>query len=156
MKCLQDRLKILTTHDAFFLLRNCFAIPKLLYILRTSPCFDSPLLFDFDAVLRDILRTVLNISLTDQVWQQATLPPSFGGLGIRLPSDISLPAYLSSVHACASLTELLCLCDCVTSLLLLKLWSAGATYRYQRTQMSSSLAVRRHGICHLCHGNSMQ
>lgn len=107
LKCLQDRLKILTTHDAFFLLRNCFAIPKLLYILRTSPCFDSPLLFDFDAVLRDILRTVLNISLTDQVWQQATLPPSFGGLGIRLPSDISLPAYLSSVHACASLTELL-------------------------------------------------
>ena len=38
-----DRLKHLDSHDAI-LLRHSFAIPKLLYTLRMSPCFFSPAL----------------------------------------------------------------------------------------------------------------
>ena len=38
-----DRLKHFSAHDSLLLLRNSFSIPKLLYTLRTSPCFLSPL-----------------------------------------------------------------------------------------------------------------
>ena len=39
-----ERLEFLSAHDAMILLRNPFAIPKLLYTLRTAPCFLSPVL----------------------------------------------------------------------------------------------------------------
>ena len=41
-------LALLTAHDALCLLKNSIAMPKLLYLLRTSPCFDKPLLASFD------------------------------------------------------------------------------------------------------------
>ena len=34
-----NRLSLLQAHDALCLLKNSIAMPKLLYILRTSPCF---------------------------------------------------------------------------------------------------------------------
>ena len=34
-----NRLEEIDAHDALFLLRNCFSMPKLTYNLRTSPCF---------------------------------------------------------------------------------------------------------------------
>ena len=39
LKCLRERLHYLTSHDAYLLLHHSLAIPKLLYLLRTSPCF---------------------------------------------------------------------------------------------------------------------
>ena len=42
LKCLCERLHYLTYHDAYLLLRHSLAIPKLLYLLRTSPCFSHP------------------------------------------------------------------------------------------------------------------
>uniref|UniRef100_A0A8D8ZB39 Uncharacterized protein n=1 Tax=Cacopsylla melanoneura TaxID=428564 RepID=A0A8D8ZB39_9HEMI len=36
---------------------------------------------------------------SDIQWNQATLPMSHGGLGIRKVSDIALPAFLSSTHS---------------------------------------------------------
>ena len=33
------------------------------------------------------------------VWQQAALPSSMGGLGVRKSVDLALPAFLSSAHA---------------------------------------------------------
>ena len=39
LRILGDRLGNLQAHDAFCLLRNAFSLPKLMYILRSSPCF---------------------------------------------------------------------------------------------------------------------
>ena len=34
-----DVIDKLDAHYGFYLLKNCFSMPKLLYFLRTSPCF---------------------------------------------------------------------------------------------------------------------
>jgi Reverse transcriptase (RNA-dependent DNA polymerase) len=105
MKQLERRLSLLSSHDAFYLLRNCLNVPKILYVLRCSPCFSSSVLFEFEVVLRRTLESVLNVHLNDDAWRQATLPISFGGLGIRLPADLALPAFISSVVGSASLSD---------------------------------------------------
>ena len=95
---LGERLKLLSAHDAFYLLKNCFTLPKLAYTLRCAPCFQSDLLSQYDAVIKDTLKAVLNIQLSDTAsWAQAVLPVANGGLGVRLATDVALPAFLSSV-----------------------------------------------------------
>ena len=100
---LANRLKLLNAHDAFFLLKNCFSLPKLQYILRCSPCYNSQLLLHYDVLIKETLQDILNISLSDAAWKQATLPIKTGGIGIRLSSQIALPAFLSS---CTSSSDL--------------------------------------------------
>ncbi|XP_037042412.1 uncharacterized protein LOC119078809 [Bradysia coprophila] len=97
LKVMFERLKLLNSHTALFLLKNCFAVPKLTYLLRTSPAWKfEDFISSFDDEIKDLLETILNIDMNDQQWTQATLPINFGGLGIRKLQDISLPAFLSS------------------------------------------------------------
>jgi len=49
-----ERLKLLHSHDALVILKNSLAIPKLLYLLRTSNCGDNPLLRKLDEALRSV------------------------------------------------------------------------------------------------------
>ena len=56
-------LSFLSSHAALFLLRNAFAIPKLLYTLRTAPCSDSDELANYDDTLRSALSLLLNVDL---------------------------------------------------------------------------------------------
>ena len=43
-------------HDALFLLKNCYPIPKLTYALRTAPCFTRPdILCTYDLVIKETL-----------------------------------------------------------------------------------------------------
>jgi len=70
-------------HDALVILRNRMAIPKLLYLLRTSDCGDNPLLSEFDNTLRSGLTSILNVDLSENQWIQASQPVGDGGLGIR-------------------------------------------------------------------------
>jgi hypothetical protein len=102
-KRLTSRLLSLNAQDALFLLKNCFSTPKLLFTLRCAACYRSPILPDYDNVIKQTLRVVLNIDLTETVWSQATLSVSSGGLGVRLATDLSLPAFLSSVNGSAAL-----------------------------------------------------
>ena len=46
LKRMGVRLQHLSAQDALLLLRHSFATPKLLYNLRTSPCFLSPVLLE--------------------------------------------------------------------------------------------------------------
>ena len=95
-----DRLKIIDPHDALFLLRHAFALPKLTYFLRTSPCFkNTEILKKYDKALRVALISILNVGMEDSSWEQCSSPVRMGGLGIRTASEVSLPAYLSSVSA---------------------------------------------------------
>ena len=104
-----DRLTHFRRHDALLLLRHSFAIPKILYILRTSPCFLSSKLSKFDFHLRSIISAVLNINLDkDSTWIQASLPVSAGGIGFRSAVQLAPSAFLASAAGCnALLTKIL-------------------------------------------------
>ena len=58
-------LSLLSSHDVICLLKNSIGTPKMLYILRTSPCSGNPHLQKFDNVLRSGLQTILNVQLSD-------------------------------------------------------------------------------------------
>ena len=70
---LSSRLDALHAHDALFLLRNCLAIPKLLYILRTAPMWKiHEGLNTFDETVHQALQSVCNINMDNSTWTQAT------------------------------------------------------------------------------------
>ena len=104
LKVMGSRLCLLRKHDALLLLRHSFAIPKILYILRTAPCFLSPCLVLFDQELRSILSAVLNISLDSvSAWSQATLPVAYGGIGVRSAVQLAPSAFLASAAGSTNL-----------------------------------------------------
>ncbi|MEM7284532.1 MAG: reverse transcriptase domain-containing protein [Pseudomonadota bacterium] len=105
-----SRLSILDPHDAFFLLTNCLSIPKLVFLLRSAPCFmDQNTLFKYDRVLRRAVIAILNLKIDEQSWIQACLPVKFGGIGVRYIPKLSYAAYLAStgksVALCQSLLQ---------------------------------------------------
>ena len=103
---LSSRLKLVENHQAFALLKNCFALPKLQYILRASPAYkNGEILSQFDRVLVSALSMVTNVKFEGDSLVQASLPVRFGGLGIRMSKDIALPAYISSLHATEDLVR---------------------------------------------------
>ncbi|XP_029656729.1 uncharacterized protein LOC115230736 [Octopus sinensis] len=103
---ISNKLAKIDSHSGLFFLRNCFAIPKLLFILRSAPCFfNLRALESFDFSLKSSLESICNITLDEIGWQQATLPISHGGIGIRSSVDLSIPAYLSSVNATNDLVQ---------------------------------------------------
>lgn len=104
LRLMTTKLKNLNSHVAYFLLKNCFAIPKLTYFLRTSASWRFPVFItSFDREIRLCLENILNLQLDDKQWIQATLPISRGGIGIRRVQDISLPAFLASAFGARSL-----------------------------------------------------
>ena len=97
-------------HDSLYLLRNVLAAPKLVYLLRSAPCIDSPVLPLFDAVIRESLSATLNVDLDDDRWCQASLPVRWGGMGGRGRGVVLLApsAYLAAAAASsAQLTSIL-------------------------------------------------
>ena len=101
-----SKLELVDNHQAFVLLRNAFAIPKLQYILRASPAFLCvEQLRLFDESLRDALARVTNVEMEDASWVQASLPVGLGGLGCRRARDVALPAFVSSMHSVELLVE---------------------------------------------------
>ena len=96
-----ERLQHLDAHSAFFLLRNSLWLPKLQYLLRSSPLYRQPeLLRPLDNSLRTALTTIANVRFEDCSWKQAVLPTRYGGLGLRSTVDVSLPSYVASLHSC--------------------------------------------------------
>ena len=91
-----ERLKHLQSHDALVIRKNCPAIPKLLYLLRTSQCGDNPLLRQFDNTLWTVLVNILNVDISNDQWLQASLPVGDGGLGIQSAEMLAPSAYLAS------------------------------------------------------------
>ena len=97
LKLMVGRLSVLDAHDQLYLLKNCFALPKLNYFLRSAPCFkNSEAMGLYDEELRLALKKIMNGKLDEKSWEQCCLPTAYGGVGVRCASDISLPAFLSS------------------------------------------------------------
>jgi len=59
------RLSFLSSHESLFLLRSCLSLPKLLYLMRSSPCFGTQASSLFDESLRSALVTVSNCAISD-------------------------------------------------------------------------------------------
>ena len=102
-------LNQLSSHCAFYLLKQSLSIQRLNYHLRCAPCFQfEDMLFEFDEELRKGCSEILNLDISDSQWTQATLPVKKGGLGIRRASDCALAAFISSFTAASnSLKDLL-------------------------------------------------
>ena len=100
-----DRLSQIDPHPALYLLRNCFSLPRLLYLLRSSPSYNlQDQLTDFDNVMKEGSERICNVVFDNTGWKQATLPISLGGIGLTAASDIAFSAYASSMHASQNLT----------------------------------------------------
>ena len=100
-----SRIHHLHAHDAFCLLHHAYSIPKMLYILRSSPCFLSSQLEEFDHLQRSILSDIANIDLVNNnsAWAQASLPVRSGGLGIRSAVQLAPSAFLASAAGSSDL-----------------------------------------------------
>ena len=107
LQILGERLQYLHAHDAILLLRHSFAIPKLLYTLRTSPCFRSPELKVYDDLLKAITSKITNVQFheNDPAWTQASLPVKLGGLGIRSAVQLAPSAFLASAAGSSALVN---------------------------------------------------
>ena len=104
-----ERLELLAAQDALLLLRHSFSIPKLLYLLKTAPCFLSPCLQSYDELLCSIISRIcnVNLSVSDTAWLQASLPVSAGGLGLRSAVQLSPSAFLASAATSAELMSII-------------------------------------------------
>ena len=100
LSTMSNRLKSIDAHLAFFLLRNCLSMPRLLFKLRSTPCYRlHSELTKFDETLRQTASTICNVNSDDTEWQQATHPVAQCGLGLSSAVNASLPAYASSLSA---------------------------------------------------------
>ena len=101
-----SKLEVLNLHQAFTLLKNYFAIPKLQYVLRTSPSYlRREKLRIFDRAFFGSLGRVANVSFEGNVGKPAGFLVNFGGLGCTRAKDIVLPSFLASMNSVGELVE---------------------------------------------------
>jgi hypothetical protein len=129
---LHECLLQLSAHDALFLLRNCFAVPKLLHTLRTSTSFERPdLLQDIDTAILKSVSSILNVRLDISQKSQVTLPTKLGGLGIVSAGFVASSAFLSSTHAadpvCRAISSDWCLANNISYQRALCVWEGQCT-----------------------------
>ena len=74
VRALTPRLCKMASHEAFHLLKTCFAVPKVQYLLRSTPAFAAVAVADLSVAIREALSAVTNIQLDDTSWLQASLP----------------------------------------------------------------------------------
>ena len=108
---LSERLVEIEAHSALFILKNSFSIPKLTFLLRTSPCFMHPdILSNCDSILTSTLEKITNVQLTDSSRIQACLPVKMVGLGLPSASLLATSCFLSSASSCAALSDQIATC----------------------------------------------
>jgi hypothetical protein len=106
LELMVSRLVQVDSHPALVLLKNCFAIPKLLHLLRTTAAYMETVdLRAFDDVIRRTVTTISNVHFDDTMWTQAVLPVGLGGLGVRCSYDVALPGYIASLHSTGPLVD---------------------------------------------------
>ena len=101
----QEKLSLLDDPQVeLHLLRSCLSSCKIIHLLLTVPfTILKPFLLQFDHNLRSCLGRIMQCSLFDTSWRQASLPFRLGGLGLRESAFSASPAFLGS---CNSVREL--------------------------------------------------
>ena len=102
-----SKLSILSQHHAYKILQLSFGSPKLVSLLRCSPCHANHILKEIDTVIQDGVERIFNVSLTSCSRQQAALPIKMGGLGIREIKSIALSAFVASFNAAKNVCQFL-------------------------------------------------
>ena len=103
-KRLCTNIKDIPNHRAFFIIKNCFAIPKLLNIFRTSVVFKKDKIFqEMHDNLKYTMESVMNISVGRDTWTQLKLPVKLGGFGLQSPIILAPSALIASFISCTSL-----------------------------------------------------
>ena len=70
-------------HLEFVLLRSTLALPKIIFLLRTTDTTSlKPILQDFDSITWEALSRILGKPITQEGWEQAKIPVCMGGLGV--------------------------------------------------------------------------
>jgi hypothetical protein len=87
-------------HLEFVLLRACLALPKISFILRTTDTSGlTDILAEFDRTTRQALNQILGAPVDGRAWQQAQLPVSMTGMGLRSAEDHAPAAFAASFLA---------------------------------------------------------
>ena len=85
-------------HIEYTLLRSCFSFPKFAFALRTvDNTSHEEILEDFDQTVKQSVEDVLGTPLPPVQWDQASLPLSLGGLGLKRATKHAAATYLASV-----------------------------------------------------------
>ena len=103
LKAMTEKRSLLDRHPAYFLSKNFFSMPKLMYLLRISPTFQHPdLLADFHDCHKSCITDISNVSFDEIHWIQANHHIRQGSIGLCRASGIAPPAYLASITASQS------------------------------------------------------
>ena len=69
LQTMSQRLNEIDNHEALFLLRHCYGIPKFTYFLRTAPCYgNTQSLEKFDFIVKNSLENIMNIMLYEKAY----------------------------------------------------------------------------------------
>ena len=86
------------------MLKICFSLPKLLYFLRTSTCFNHPTLLErYDKTVRNGVSQVCNVNFDDISSTQLALLAKMCGLGVSSASLLPLPGFLASAFGASDI-----------------------------------------------------
>jgi len=101
-------LSMLCVHMRPFSCIVTLSIPKRLYLLHSSPSWEStPGLLRVDYSQRSTLANIINVQLSDSSWSQARPAVRWGGVGVRSFLDLAPSAVLASAFLTRPLIELL-------------------------------------------------
>ena len=102
LKALDDVCKLLREVDnaqvEFGLFRGCLSYNKINHLLRTCPPdLLQEALVKFDDHFQNMIAEILRVPcLTEDQWEQASLPVKLSGLGVNQTKVIAGPAYVGS------------------------------------------------------------
>ena len=106
LEAFSQKLRRIDAHYALFLIQNCLHLPRLLYVLRTSPCFKlCEKLQRIDNYLRAFLESICNVSLSESRDKQVFLPVKLGGMGIPSAVLTAHSAFLASAVCSEPLSQ---------------------------------------------------
>ena len=89
--------------------------PKILHLLRCSPCQGHPLLSEMDKLFRSNICLTAIVNLSEMQWTQASPPCRNGGLGVRQASSLALTAFLMSSCSTRSLQDCILMCTAASN-----------------------------------------
>jgi len=76
-----ENRELIEPHQAFFILKNCLLIPKLIYLLRSAPCFKCKEELEvFDTAIKTNMEKICSVSFGEENWSQVSLPIRHAGL----------------------------------------------------------------------------
>ena len=104
LKTLLQQTASLPSQTAFFLIKNYFFVPKLMYVLRASPAFKhTDLLDQINTLVCLELERIFNCIISDVSFSQICLPTKQGGFGLSKTSTFSSSAFIASFVSTESL-----------------------------------------------------